>query len=538
MPRSRASDEAFSCLVIVNMISLVFAPSITMQLQSIMAHIVLTVLSNALSSLAWLMLYEGIRYCNVSVPVNMYWNQLASSFRVAVLLVLLYCYCFYFTSRVILVGLTSSYFMDKHRMLTSRSTLSSTAVLSSGSASIDTTPFLRHDPIERQPLHTAPRTTPFGDRIPPPQPRSDPSFAHGRRVRSDSDNVGEKEKKRRPERSEGGHLTSPMAQEREAWRGKDYSYSQDQNQLSSGFTNMQQGGGLSAQALAEGTPHGGEGIQLSEENTSIRKKRKALSDGSSVGTEGANEPQAKKIFHETAAPLSLWQQVYHGISALVAGTDNPSSVKRKRSDESDVLSVQPPKHSKRPDYAISSTLLVSPTRAVAAKRPRNQGESEPKLRTASESGLGECAQERHRKAKHCHFSDSENREGEEEERLQQLPHPSSPPPKTNPMVTTPQSKYLQGLLKKKEEATLASAGGALVLVAATGEKKENSARPSLRRALPSVRWLSVMTDQTKHVVVLCNTVLFIIYLLYSLHQAVWVYCCWSLPSISYLHLWL
>lgn len=528
MRRSRASDEAFSCLLIVNLISLAFVSNLSFNLFNVASHFISTIVYNALATLLWLVLYNGLLlHFPVSVSVTTYWNKLVPIIRIAVLLVLMALFCLHFTYRVLLVGLASSYFIERHKKITSRKTLVSTldpVVNSSGDVSEEYIPF-RDSSFHRQedtpasgsasstiaqrmpassqrrsaPVAVA--TTPFGDKIVPPSSISGV-------VSSSSDSNGTRQ--RRGNRvsviaeHQLSHISSASTPRAQYHDEDDGGWRREQEEQEKELVH-------SVQSLADGMPQEGSSRNTLQVHSESSKRKRKKSSG--IEDE---QPDMKKKNSCSRVPVpppsSLWQQVYQGISAFVgahSSKDNDnSSVKRKRDVESREEDVTRSMNAKTLKSAAVMTSPSAVAREGAGSKRSRHRVTESVINYSQlqrDEVTDDAAQSPDRQRRHKTRRSNEEGRGEATAGVVLMEEDQRPTYPEVEAITVPQSKYLQDLMKKKEaKETKESSSHRSALVVISGPAKaHNSARPSLHRRASS----TVKYDLNVLLTLVCNVYL-------------------------------
>ena len=547
MPRSRASDEALSSLLIVNLISFVFVPNLSFQLHDIVFHLLWTILCNAMAILLWCVFYNGFLLLRLSVPLSTYWNKLAPIFRVAVLLVFLYFFCLNFTYRVLMVGLISSYFVETHKKLTSRRTLVANPdpVADISASNEQQNMFVHGDQFTRRPVGdngvTGPSpatsfssvqrmtttrrrstsvplaTTPFGDRIVPSSSPS--SSSRGSRGGSSSSSARERrghrlpviEEHRSPQTSAAAQREHYIPNDEEEHRDDDDDLRSEHSSFAFSLPDREGQESQSAQALAEGRPQESHRNTrpFTEESSNSKRKRKVtdMQAARNIATdmdvdEVQLQPDMKKKSSSregdrqtTAAPSTLWQQVYQGISAFVGadarGDSDNNSVKRKRAEDNSSVQQHDAKRSTKAMTMTANTTTspsspaVATSPVVSSKRTRAREESAGDMNSHSWGSREEAdttttstsPDSHHHHHHHRRHKVRRGSEGEDEEGAGERGDDRQSQSKIE-AVTEPQSKYLQELMKKKEAKESSSSQSSALVVAGA---PKNSARPALHR---------------------------------------------------------
>lgn len=510
MPRSRASDEAFSSLLTVNILSLVFIPSLSFEFYDIALHILTTIFYNVASVIFWLVMYNSLLYLRVSIPaVSTYWNRIAPAFRVLILCILLSLFCCDFRCRAILVGLTSSYFVEEYKRLTSRSALVARPGVASGNvaaqhdtrfvdppspsnvANRSTLPSLRRVP-DTPPI---PTITPFGDRILP----APLSSGRGKSWRSS-----------------GGRQT------RQSTSSQHHQSKLNDDEITSSNSRPLQGGRQSAEALADGRPrNSGQSAPNPSPVESSKRKRKVDVDveqpqskrKSSVDEPSHNNRQDRDEGQggPTTGSGSLWQHMYNGISAFVGvhNANDSSTVKRKRSDDDLQQDAKRPvtTNNKIPSASVMSTVPSSSTRSSTKRShpdppQRNKRPADRRDEVTAETVTSPAP----RKQKVEFTCADDSNEKVEESKVETYEEASM----------LPQSKYLQDLLKKRERQVSSSESETSVMIrqASTGPS-EHSARPSLhRRSSSTVSQYTNVTNLVLILILISNMICFAAFQIY------------------------
>ena len=471
MPRSRASDEALSCALVVNILSLLFTSTTELSVVSVLYHVVTTCLWNSLATILWMFMNKSLVYLHISFPISVYWNMLHSFPRVIVVILVFYVFCWEYKHRVVIVGLITSYFLEKYQNLISRSALVTTFGESVANISADEN--------ERQAKRadmavkvgeTYPQsnggysnlavasTTPFGEKILSRQPIPPQS------TRSLGVNIN---KLRRRRHHYEPSVDSTLRDGSAYGNDKEEDVQVDSKILGQFIKSDLQ----SAQALGDGRPQE-RNIEKISPQVSSQKKRKAidLHNTKEDSSDKDSGPHTKKknftgnnIF--SSSPISLLNRVYNGISAF-SRTNSSVSAKRKRNDDGDERDETQP--------AVKVGQVLSDRLNPEKSKKSSQAVSENLVRNINEE-LEIIVEAPENRKMRSRPSDTENEPKARKVR------------KRIETEMLPQSKYLQGLLKKKaEEAATESTAIVLGNQSISGVGRNNARPPLHKRSSSSV----------------------------------------------------